>query len=1241
MTTYDARQWSKLNMWRLPSQELCVRPGLRRIFTPSAGRVLVGGFSVSNQFTGEQWHYVFDAVIAGTKALRLLIMDEDFQVFESLQINADMIPRVITHAVVEGQIIIASPDFPTLWGLVGSGVRRAVKVASDNPSTTAINVPRGICSAWCNRVVIADGNSLFFSDPVAATGGDTRTYVAENQNQRPGIVFGIHEGAGGMLVVSTNSGVYGLDSAAAAVGIIGSNGTDWRLLNHQKSISFSSTATVRGRVFGLTRLGYILVDEESTEEQALTEPVQPRAFGPRISIEDYRACRIYAGSDGPIVAADVVNAVFMTDLAHQKMSWWRSSHSPTSFVLKDMLQEPDGSPLMLCTNGIFRFDGNFDGEVALSSGVNPQPKGSLFSVLPVSPSMSETVRHVHVGAEQGGNGAIYAALRGAIRVVVPAVDEQGLTIGADSWGTNSKRYTTTPVTDARLAFGPMDSSAQRDIGIEVATDGCMTRMMPTVDVDMSESAPKRPTNTAELMAPSIEDIDDQVGVTTIPFTFTPTTDDGGSFTLSYALLGTLPAGLSFSTSNGAITGTPTVAGVTVGLTIVLTYTGPASGVVYSNSFNLTVYSIPTIATISDQNADINVPFFFAPTVGNLSSLTLAFSIVGTLPTGLSINTGTGAITGTPTVNQVVSGLKIRITYSGPVVGTVDSNTFMITVASEKFLFVGGNVRNSPGATAASIGFDSITLASSNGSNSIRAWLAKVDTTTQTATWATKICENGQASSIFGPYVAANVTTGDVFASFCTGATIGTQIHLFSAGSDAIVQSFTTTTDIHVFLLKYNLSGVLQWARMTRFTTSQPGHLCAANAPNLCLLPSGNVVMSCQVKTGSAGGTELSTTITLFDGSTDTNAATFTVASGGQPEQGCLIEVDPAGAFVSSKLSEVTNATGESHFPYVLSDIGTWGIAAGHQRTRGAAMRLGVGEANEYTQGPTGILNNRYCHFAKYNTAKLFQWTAADIDAADPYDLGQQPFGCELDSTGAVYGTSGTNLGTSEVNKRVDVTSKDWTTPTTTVPIIQTVANAVRPIYSKRNAAGATLWAKGYGAATVYGDATPRPIGDVAVVNDIPWIVGVVRQGAGESLVLDQGLSSQQILVGDVAPFTRAFVAKLNPSDGTITAITRFSGTTGQQTFGVDIDNAEGTGKKMDAVFCARAMDTTKIAIGLDYIDSPLTIGATTLTPAAGKSQAPFAVLDTAGGVVFAKLYPSSGQDSASIHRISSVSSGKV
>lgn len=501
--TADVSGWSKRNVWRLPSGEMCVRPGMRKLALPSDNRMFCGGFSIRNEFNGEVWHYLFDVNIntQGSRAPKLTIVDEDFVTFQVVSLTTNRIPRVVTPAVVQGQILLNSPDLRPLWGLVGSGLTLAGTVASDDITLTALRIPAGICTTWVgSRAVIATGRSVFVSDPVTATGGSPRTFVAENQMELPGIIYGIHEAAGGMLVACTDSGVYGLDGSAASVGIIGNGGADWRLLNHHCIYDFNNSCVVRGRVYALTRRGYKLVDMENDDEVIANEPMMSIGIGAgRYALEDFRTARILGGEDGPIIGVDTQGAAFVVDVADKNMrSWWKmsdfnasgSSFGPSSLV--GLLQDVDGSQLLMGQHGIYAVDGDFDGSAALST-LTTFHTGSLRSVVESSPKENLHPRHITYGAAVGGGSAlkIRAAIRGSALDMVPLPDENGITIGVDSWGTEDKRYTVTPMTSVQCDFadGPTN-----DIGIEVGADGGMTRLSDTVSIDYSQSAPVRPQN---------------------------------------------------------------------------------------------------------------------------------------------------------------------------------------------------------------------------------------------------------------------------------------------------------------------------------------------------------------------------------------------------------------------------------------------------------------------------------------------------------------------------------------------------------------------------------------------------------------------------------------------------------------------------------------------------------------------------------------------------------------------------
>ncbi|MFG6489634.1 putative Ig domain-containing protein [Roseateles sp. BYS78W] len=131
------------------------------------------------------------------------------------------------------------------------------------------------------------------------------------------------------------------------------------------------------------------------------------------------------------------------------------------------------------------------------------------------------------------------------------------------------------------------------------------------------------------------------------------TASGGTSTYTYAVTsGSLPAGLSLS-SVGALTGTPTAAGsfsFTVTATDSSTGSGPYTG---SSAYTFAVNG-PTLtlspASGSSFNGTVSTAYSqtFAAGAG-VSPYTYALNVTsGTLPTGLSFNTATGVLSGTPT-----------------------------------------------------------------------------------------------------------------------------------------------------------------------------------------------------------------------------------------------------------------------------------------------------------------------------------------------------------------------------------------------------------------------------------------------------------------------------------------------------------------------------------------------------------------------------------------------------------------
>jgi subtilase family serine protease len=149
-------------------------------------------------------------------------------------------------------------------------------------------------------------------------------------------------------------------------------------------------------------------------------------------------------------------------------------------------------------------------------------------------------------------------------------------------------------------------------------------------------------------------------------------DSDSSQTLSYSS-SDLPAGLSIS-SAGVISGTPTHDGI--GSITVTAQDG--TGSVGSTSFNYHVGTVVTVSQLASQSwsQDAAITPLTVTASDTDGSQTLTYSATG-LPSGLSISSTSGAISGTPTANG--NGVITVTATDGT--GSTGSTTFFYTVAT--------------------------------------------------------------------------------------------------------------------------------------------------------------------------------------------------------------------------------------------------------------------------------------------------------------------------------------------------------------------------------------------------------------------------------------------------------------------------------------------------------------------------------------------------------------------------------
>ena len=145
----------------------------------------------------------------------------------------------------------------------------------------------------------------------------------------------------------------------------------------------------------------------------------------------------------------------------------------------------------------------------------------------------------------------------------------------------------------------------------------------------------------------------------------PLAASGGATPYTWSMpSGSLPAGLSLASSTGMISGTPTGTG-TSNFTVQVTDANSLTG---SKALSLTVMVPPSVTTTSLPNGTQNVAYSSTLTAtGGTTPYTWSITS-GALPTGLTLASGTGVISGTPTATGT-SNFTVQVSDANSVTAT--------------------------------------------------------------------------------------------------------------------------------------------------------------------------------------------------------------------------------------------------------------------------------------------------------------------------------------------------------------------------------------------------------------------------------------------------------------------------------------------------------------------------------------------------------------------------------------------
>ena len=209
-------------------------------------------------------------------------------------------------------------------------------------------------------------------------------------------------------------------------------------------------------------------------------------------------------------------------------------------------------------------------------------------------------------------------------------------------------------TTGQLTGTPFAEHARVWSGITISvSDGTTKVSLPAYSLTVKPNANLSPTITGTPVTKAT------VGVA---WSFQPTAKDPEGKTLTFSIRNK-PSWATFSSTTGKLSGTPTVAGTTSSIMIIVTDGVTSASLQPAFSVTAAVATVtnaaPTITGTPVKTAKVGTAYTFTPAAADANRDTLTFSI-DNKPSWATFNTATGQLAGTPNAATTFSNIVIRV-----------------------------------------------------------------------------------------------------------------------------------------------------------------------------------------------------------------------------------------------------------------------------------------------------------------------------------------------------------------------------------------------------------------------------------------------------------------------------------------------------------------------------------------------------------------------------------------------------